>query len=66
MTVLIMSGNLLQTILHLLQQMIVTLITHHTAVPRLEVPEQVLQTIWRAFQTTQLTSAHSRQNRLQL
>ena len=66
MTVLIMSGNLLQTILHLPQQMIVILITHHTAVRRLYVPEQVLQTIWKAFQTTRLTLAHSRPNHLQL
>ena len=57
MTVLIMSGNLLQTILHLPQQMIVTLITHHTAVRRLEVPEQVLQTIWKAFHTLSLHDA---------
>ena len=63
-----MSGNrnLLQTILLLLQQMIVTMITHHTAVRRLEVPELASQIIWKAFQTTQLTLVHNRPNRLQL
>ena len=66
MKALIMSGNLLQTILHLLQQMIVTLITHHTVVPRLEVLEQVLQTIWRAFQAIRPTLVHSRPNLHQL
>jgi len=64
MTVPIMSGNLLQTILHLLQQMIVTLITHHTAVPRLEVPEQVLQTIWSTTLPIKQTLVHSRPNHL--
>ena len=58
--------NLLQTILHLPQQMIVTLITHHTAVRRLEVQEQASPAIWKAFQTTSLNMVRSRPNHLQL
>ena len=60
------SGNLLQTILHLLQQMIVTLITHHTAPPPLEVPEQVLQIIWSTTLPIKQTLVHSRPNLHQL
>ena len=66
MSALIMSGNLLQTILHLLQQMIVTLITHLTAVPRLEVPEQVLQIIWSTTPPINRALVHSRANLPQL
>ena len=66
MTPQIMSGNLLQTILFLLQQMIVTLITHRTAVPRLEVPEQVLQIIWSTTPPIDQALVHSRANLLQL
>jgi len=61
-----MSGNLLQTILHLLQQMIVTLITHLTATPPLEVPEQVLQIIWSTTPLIDQALVHNRVNLPQL
>ena len=66
MTVLIMSGNLFRTILLLLQQLPVILITHHTAVRRLEDQEQASTVIWKAFQTTSLNMVRSRPNHLQL
>ena len=66
MTVLIMSGDLFRTILHLLQQMIVTLITHHIPLRRLEDHEQASTVIWKAFQTTSLNIVRSRPNHLQL
>ena len=65
-TAIIMSGNLFRAILLLLQQMIVTLITHHIPVQRLEVPERASPIILRAFQTTSLNMVSSRPNHLQL
>ena len=64
MTALIMSGNLLQTILHLLQRMIVTLTMLQTPPPPLEVPEQVLQIIWSTTPPIDQTLVHSQANHL--
>ena len=60
------SGNLLQTILLLLQHLPVILTTHHIPLPPSAVPEQASKLIWKVFQTTSLNMVRSRQNHLQL
>jgi len=54
------------SILHLLQQMIVTLIIQRTTTPHLEVPEQVLQIIWSTTPPINQTLVNSQANPLQL
>jgi len=54
------------SILHLLQQMIATLIIQHTTTAPLEVLEQVLQIIWSTTAPIEQTLVHSQANLPQL